>query len=83
MQAPTVTVTPTSLLPLAAGARATSPVLLGFFAVGGVVAMAAGLSWAFDVRGLAPVGYLRVLGAALTLAGLVLLFVTYALWHLG
>lgn len=45
--------------------------------------MATGLSWAFDVRGMAPVGYLRVLGAALTLAGLVLLFVTYALWHLG
>ncbi|MFJ8930492.1 MULTISPECIES: hypothetical protein [unclassified Streptomyces] len=75
--------TPTSLLPLAAGDRATSPVLLGFFAVGGLIAMATGLSWAFDVRGMAPVGYLRVLGAALTLAGLVLLFVTYALWHLG
>ncbi|MGD6746252.1 hypothetical protein ACOKM3_30990 [Streptomyces sp. BH106] len=78
-----MTVTPTSLLPLAAGERATSPVLLGFFAVGGVIAMTAGLSWAFDVRGLGPVGYLRVLGAALTLAGLVLLLVTYALWHLG
>ncbi|WP_326016887.1 hypothetical protein [Streptomyces endophyticus] len=75
--------TPTSLLPLAAGDRATSPVLLGFFAVGGVIAMTAGLSWAFDIRGLAPAGYLRVLGAALTLAGLGLLFVTYTLWHLG
>ncbi|MER5442988.1 hypothetical protein [Streptomyces sp. NPDC002790] len=75
--------TPTSLLPLAAGDRATPPVLLGLFAVGGVIAMAAGLIWAFDVRGLTPVGYLRVLGGALTLAGVVLLFVTYALWHLG
>ncbi|MET8474831.1 hypothetical protein ABZY90_34045 [Streptomyces sp. NPDC006422] len=78
-----MTVTPTSLLPLASGDRATSPVLLGFFAMGGLVAIWAGLSWAFDIRGMAPVGYLRVLGAALTLAGLVLLFVTYALWHLG
>ncbi|WP_306322499.1 MULTISPECIES: hypothetical protein [unclassified Streptomyces] len=75
--------TPTRLLPLAAGARATSPVLLGFFVVGGLIAIGAGLSWALDVRSSAPVGYLRLLGAALTLAGVVLLGVTCMLWYLG
>ena len=78
-----VPVTPKSLLPLAAGDRATSPLLLGFFAVGGLIAISAGLSWAFAIRGMTPVGYVRLLGAALTLAGLVLLGVTYTLWHLG
>ncbi|MEV3856523.1 hypothetical protein AB0J38_19625 [Streptomyces sp. NPDC050095] len=76
-----------STLPLAAaGTQAASPVLLGVFAVGGLVAISAGLTWAFNVRGISTgrsVGHLRVLGAALALAGLVLLGVTYALWHLG
>ncbi|WP_460245734.1 hypothetical protein [Streptomyces sp. BYX5S] len=78
-----MTVPPTRLLPLAAGDRATSPVLLGVFVLGGLIAIGAGLSWVLDLRGTARVSHLRALGAALTLAGVVLLGVTFTLWQLG
>ncbi|MGY0023098.1 hypothetical protein ACVHNB_29580 [Streptomyces sp. YJ-C3] len=98
---------------VAASTHGASPVLLAVFALGGLVAVWAGLSWALDVRGItvrrserirqrsaqrwggvgrldAPsanvfgsVGYLRFLGVVLACAGLVLLVITYALWHLG
>ncbi|RFC76442.1 hypothetical protein DXZ75_15400 [Streptomyces sp. AcE210] len=86
--------------------------LLAVFALGGLVALWCGVSWAFDVRGIttsrserirrknadtwaamgrldasptvfATPGYLRFLGALMAFAGLVLLIVSYALWHLG
>ncbi|MGW6136588.1 hypothetical protein [Streptomyces sp. NPDC055140] len=97
---------------LAAGVHAPSPVLLAVFALGGLVALWCGVSWAFDVRGIttrrserirqknadtwaamgrldasptvfATPGYLRFLGALMAFAGLVLLAVSYALWHLN
>jgi hypothetical protein len=82
------------------------------FALGGLLALWCGLSWAFDVRGIttrrserirlkneaawaamgrlggsptvfATVGYLRFLGVVMAGAGLLLLVVAYALWHLS
>ncbi|MFB6677441.1 hypothetical protein ACFCWG_34560 [Streptomyces sp. NPDC056390] len=102
----------TAALTLAAGTHAASPVLLVVFALGGLVALWCGVSWAFDVRGIttrrserirrknadtwaamgrldaAPglfgtPGYLRFLGTLMAFAGLVLLIVSYALWHLN
>ncbi|MFI7387680.1 hypothetical protein [Streptomyces sp. NPDC049813] len=73
---------------VASSSHGQSPVLLTVFAVGGVIALWAGLSWAFDIRGL-PVrrthaaGQPRLLGALLALTGLILLAIVYALWQLG
>ncbi|MEV5611353.1 hypothetical protein [Streptomyces sp. NPDC052225] len=78
-----------------------SPVILGAFLVGGLVALWTGMNWALDIRGiatrrgnratgldasgnlLARPGYLRVLGAVMALAGVLLIVVTYVLWQLG
>ncbi|MGW6396648.1 hypothetical protein [Streptomyces sp. NPDC055134] len=42
----------TAALTLAAATHAPSPVLLSVFALGGLVALWCGVSWAFDVRGI-------------------------------
>jgi hypothetical protein len=73
---------------VAASTHGQSPVLLTVFALGGVVALGAGLSWALDLRGVAvrrsqPAGHLRLLGALLAFTGVVLLVIAYALWQLG
>ncbi|WP_353941798.1 hypothetical protein ABII15_09260 [Streptomyces sp. HUAS MG91] len=97
---------------LTASGHGPSPVILGAFLVGGVVAIWTGMNWALDLRGittrrvrhkrdaswdvtstvndldatgdlLARPGYLRLLGAVMTLAGLLLIVVAYALWQLG
>ncbi|MER5950958.1 hypothetical protein ABT127_33480 [Streptomyces sp. NPDC001904] len=98
---------------LATSSGGESPVLLGAFLIGGVVAIWCGVAWAFDIKGIstrrseraraksadvwagsgrvdtAPttffgsLGYLRFLGGAMALAGVLLLLVTYALWQLG
>ncbi|GAA2289379.1 hypothetical protein OKJ48_44195 [Streptomyces kunmingensis] len=69
---------------VAASKHGQSPVLLAVFAVGGVVALGAGLNWALDIRGVAVRGgHLRWLGGLLAFAGVVLLVIVYALWQLG
>ncbi|MFJ4712527.1 hypothetical protein [Streptomyces sp. NPDC088785] len=100
---------------LATTGHGPSPVILGAFLVGGVVAIWTGMHWALDLRGLttrrggrvrhrrdgawdvtgpasdldatgnllARPGYLRLLGAMMALAGLLLILVAYALWQLG
>ncbi|MFF1395406.1 hypothetical protein ACFVZD_16545 [Streptomyces sp. NPDC058287] len=102
----------TAALTLAAGTHSPSPAPLVVFALGGLVALWCGVSWAFDVRGIttrrserirrknadtwaamgrldasptvfATPGYLRFLGALMAFAGIVLLVVSYALWHLN
>lgn len=104
----------TVLETLAAGAHGPSPVIVGVFAVGGLIALWCGASWAFNVRGIAdrraenirqrrqlsgarlgqldgaPSGlmwaqpwYQRLLGAAMAVAGLVMLLAGAMLWHLG
>ncbi|MET9496847.1 hypothetical protein [Streptomyces sp. NPDC006552] len=72
----------------AASSHGQSPLLLTVFAVGGVVALWAGLSWALDIRGCAvrrswPAGQLRFLGVVLAVVGVVLLGIVYALWQWG
>ncbi|WP_372346981.1 hypothetical protein [Streptomyces sp. KL116D] len=79
----------------AAAGHGPSPVILGAFLLGGVVAVWTGVNWALDLRGIstrrgaaAPTvfarpGYLRLLGALMAVAGLLLILVAYALWHLG
>ncbi|WP_338695219.1 hypothetical protein V2W30_09340 [Streptomyces sp. Q6] len=64
--------------PLAATGHGPSPVLLGAFLVGGLVALWTGMHWALDIR-----GTLRLLGAVMALAGVLLVLVTYVLWQLG
>ncbi|MFB7713742.1 hypothetical protein [Streptomyces sp. NPDC056105] len=102
----------TAALSLAAGTHSPSLVFLVVFALGGLVILWCGVSWAFDVRGIttrrsqrirqkntdtwaamgrldgsptvfATPGYLRFLGALMAFAGLLLLIVSYALWHLN
>ncbi|MEU6843184.1 hypothetical protein ABZ930_15070 [Streptomyces sp. NPDC046716] len=105
----------TSGVTLATAGHGPSPVILGAFLVGGIIAIWTGMNWALDLRGittrrwerirhrqhgpwdvtgtagdldatgdlLARPGYLRLLGAVMALAGLLLILVAYALWQLG